>query len=105
MRGPSKKPEKMSDVLASFMAKSKEGSRVDQARVVPEWPTTRRRADFGGDRADHDHARRDAFRGREDELMDERAVADGASAAARDQRGSEHWKGGQNSLATHGLTA
>ena len=38
MKGPPKKPEKMSDVLASFMAKSKEGSRVDQARVVPEWP-------------------------------------------------------------------
>ena len=38
MKGPPRKPEKMSDVLASFMAKSKEGSRVDQARVVPEWP-------------------------------------------------------------------
>ena len=39
MKGPSKKPEKMSDVLASFMAKSKDGNRVDMARVVPEWPT------------------------------------------------------------------
>ena len=39
MKRPSRKPEKMSDVLASFMAKSKEGVRVDQARVVPEWPT------------------------------------------------------------------
>jgi len=38
MKGPSKKPEKMSDVLASFMAKSKEGNRVDMARVVHEWP-------------------------------------------------------------------
>jgi predicted nucleic acid-binding Zn ribbon protein len=34
-----KKPEKMSDVLASFMASTKDGTRVDQARIVPEWPT------------------------------------------------------------------
>ena len=39
MKRPSKKPEKMSDVLASFMSTSKEGNRVDQARVVPEWPS------------------------------------------------------------------
>jgi predicted nucleic acid-binding Zn ribbon protein len=38
VKGPPKKPEKMSDVLASFLAKSKEGLRVDQARVVPQWP-------------------------------------------------------------------
>ncbi len=38
MKRSSKKPEKMSDVLASFMSTSKEGNRVDQARVVPEWP-------------------------------------------------------------------
>ncbi|MDB4911464.1 MAG: hypothetical protein JWO39_2287, partial [Gemmatimonadetes bacterium] len=31
MKGPPKKPEKMSDVLACFMAKSKDGNRVDQA--------------------------------------------------------------------------
>lgn len=37
MKRSSKKPEKMSDVLASFMSTSKEGNRVDQARVVPEW--------------------------------------------------------------------
>ena len=37
MKGPNKKPEKMSDVLASFMASTKDGTRVDQARVVPEW--------------------------------------------------------------------
>ena len=37
--GKPQKPQKMSDVLASFMSKSKDGSRVDQARVVPEWPT------------------------------------------------------------------
>jgi predicted nucleic acid-binding Zn ribbon protein len=29
----------MSDVLASFMASTKEGTRVDQARIVPEWPS------------------------------------------------------------------
>ena len=34
----SKKPEKMSEVLASFMSTTREGGRVDQARVVPEWP-------------------------------------------------------------------
>ena len=39
MRRPSKKPEKMSDVLATFMSTTKDGGRVDQARVVPEWPT------------------------------------------------------------------
>ncbi|HLB09093.1 MAG TPA: DUF721 domain-containing protein [Gemmatimonadaceae bacterium] len=39
MRRPSKKPEKMSDVLASFMSTTKAGGRVDQARVVPEWST------------------------------------------------------------------
>jgi predicted nucleic acid-binding Zn ribbon protein len=38
VKGPHKKPEKMSDVLASFMSTTKEGGRVDQARVVPEWP-------------------------------------------------------------------
>ncbi|MBK5187605.1 MAG: DUF721 domain-containing protein [Gemmatimonadaceae bacterium] len=38
MRGPSKKPEKMADALASFLKTTKDGSRVDQARVVPEWP-------------------------------------------------------------------
>lgn len=27
----------MSDVLASFMASTKDGTRVDQARIVPEW--------------------------------------------------------------------
>ena len=39
MSGPKKKPEKMSEVLASFMAKSKDGSRVDHARVFPELPS------------------------------------------------------------------
>ena len=39
MTGPKKKPVKMSDVLASFMSSTKDGSRVDQARVVPEWPS------------------------------------------------------------------
>ena len=38
MKGPHKKPEKMSDVLASWVSTTKEGGRVDQARVVPEWP-------------------------------------------------------------------
>lgn len=28
----------MSDVLSSFLSSSKDGKRVDQARVVPEWP-------------------------------------------------------------------
>jgi predicted nucleic acid-binding Zn ribbon protein len=28
----------MSDVLASFMSTTKDGVRVEQARVVPEWP-------------------------------------------------------------------
>jgi predicted nucleic acid-binding Zn ribbon protein len=37
MKGPSKKPEKMSDVLASFMTTTTHGGRVDAARVVPEW--------------------------------------------------------------------
>ncbi len=30
---------RMSEVLASFMSASKDGGRVDQARVVAEWPT------------------------------------------------------------------
>lgn len=29
----------MSDVLSSFLSSTKDGKRVDQARVVPEWPT------------------------------------------------------------------
>ena len=39
MKGPNKKPEKMSDVLASFLSSTKDGTRVDQARIVPEWPS------------------------------------------------------------------
>ncbi|HEY7860793.1 MAG TPA: DUF721 domain-containing protein [Gemmatimonadaceae bacterium] len=38
MRRPPRKPQKMSDVLSSFLASTKDGKRVDQARVVPEWP-------------------------------------------------------------------
>ncbi|MEP7085692.1 MAG: DUF721 domain-containing protein [Gemmatimonadota bacterium] len=38
MKRPSRKPEKMSDVLASFLSTTKHGGRVEQARVVPEWP-------------------------------------------------------------------
>jgi predicted nucleic acid-binding Zn ribbon protein len=39
VRGKPKKPEKMSEVLASFLESSKDGQRVDQARVVPQWPS------------------------------------------------------------------
>lgn len=39
MKRPPGKPQKMSDVLASFMSTTKAGGRVDQARVVPEWPS------------------------------------------------------------------
>jgi predicted nucleic acid-binding Zn ribbon protein len=39
MRRPPRKPEKFSDVLSSFLTNSKDGKRVDQARVVPEWPS------------------------------------------------------------------
>ncbi|MEO8880215.1 MAG: DUF721 domain-containing protein [Gemmatimonadaceae bacterium] len=38
MKRPSHKPEKMSELMASFLSNTKDGSRVDQARVVPEWP-------------------------------------------------------------------
>ncbi len=38
MKRPSHKPEKMSELLKSFMSGTKDGNRVDQARVVPEWP-------------------------------------------------------------------
>jgi predicted nucleic acid-binding Zn ribbon protein len=38
VRRPPHKPEKIADALSSFLANSKEGRRVDQARVVPEWP-------------------------------------------------------------------
>jgi predicted nucleic acid-binding Zn ribbon protein len=39
VKGPNKKPEKMSDVLASFLSSTKDGTRVDQARIVPQWPS------------------------------------------------------------------
>jgi predicted nucleic acid-binding Zn ribbon protein len=39
VRGPPRKPEKFADALSSFLANSKDGKRVDQARVVPEWPS------------------------------------------------------------------
>jgi predicted nucleic acid-binding Zn ribbon protein len=38
MKGPPRKPAKFADALSSFLAHSKLGERVEQARIVPEWP-------------------------------------------------------------------
>ena len=36
--GPKKKPESVRDVLSSMLKESGLADRVDQARVVPDWP-------------------------------------------------------------------
>ena len=39
MSTPRKKPEAIGDVLSSFLEQAGLADRVEQARVVPEWPT------------------------------------------------------------------
>jgi predicted nucleic acid-binding Zn ribbon protein len=34
-----RKPERVSDVIAGFLKQSALGARVDQASVIPEWPS------------------------------------------------------------------
>jgi predicted nucleic acid-binding Zn ribbon protein len=39
MSGPKKKPEAIGDVLATWMGQSGLADRIDQAGVIPEWPS------------------------------------------------------------------
>ena len=82
-----KKPSALGDVLAGVLRDSGIAERVEQAAVDPRVADARRAADRGGDRADcRSRADGTLFVRGDDECVDDRAVADGARAAAGAER-------------------
>ena len=81
-----RKPEPLANVLGSFLKESKLEERVEAAQVVPEWESLVGKQIATVTKPISVTSGRDAFRVGEDQRLDDRAVADGASAAARAQR-------------------